>query len=150
MPSEHVAAWHLPARQDSLPQSALPLQLLPALQRGQALPLPPQSRSDSAPFCTPSVQLGAAHTLFVHMPVTQSPALLQLEPSEHLSGQSPPQSVSDSVPFRSSSVHEAAAHVPAFVQLPPAQSEASLHARSVPHLGHVTPPQSTSVSAPFF
>src|SRR3954470_11600026 len=64
----------------------------------------PQSTSLSVPFFTPSVQLGAWHTLPVHTPLEQSLPMVQARPVAHLVTHEPPQSTSVSVPFFAPSV----------------------------------------------
>jgi hypothetical protein len=56
MPSEQVAATHLPAAQSRLAQSVATLHL-PLVTQGEQEP--PQSTSLSVPFVTPSAHVGA-------------------------------------------------------------------------------------------
>jgi hypothetical protein len=58
IPSVHVGAWHLPFVHTPFWQSASVVQVLLVPHRLQVV-LPPQSTSLSAPFFTPSPQLGA-------------------------------------------------------------------------------------------
>jgi hypothetical protein len=72
--SVQVGAVHtfVAAGQNSgLEQSLLAAQTPLAAQRGQLF-APPQSTSVSTPFLILSVQVGAAHTLPTHEPLTQS------------------------------------------------------------------------------
>ncbi len=63
-------ATHTPPKQTPLWQSPLPLQVRPLTHLVHVAP--PQSTSDSVPFLTRSVQVGAWQTLPVHTPLTQS------------------------------------------------------------------------------
>jgi hypothetical protein len=66
--------------------------------------VPPQSVSDSPPFFTVSVQVGAWHLLPVQTPLVQSAAKRHPLPSPQLAAQEPPQSTSVSKPLRAPSV----------------------------------------------
>lgn len=112
------------------------------------LQLPPQSMSLSLPFFTPSVQIGAWHTLLVHTPLTQSELPVHALPAEHLPQPPPPQSTSVSLPFLTPSVQIGALHVPPEQTLL-AQSVFVLQVWPVMQPGQDVPPQSTAVSVPF-
>jgi hypothetical protein len=110
--------------------------------------VPPQSRSVSTPFLTPSVHVGAAQRLFTHDPVVQSLPVAQPRPCAHLFGQLPPQSGAVSVPFVAPSAHVGAWHM-LLVQTFDAQSVPSAQPADTGHLvGHECP-QSESLSSPF-
>src|SRR6478735_2631019 len=88
-------------------QSSSLVQASPLSQRRQS-PVPPQSMSDSVPFFTLSLQLGARHVPDLHTPLSQSLGLAQLSPASQgpqpVVGVPPPQSVSVSSPFLTLSV----------------------------------------------
>jgi hypothetical protein len=89
--------------QTPLAQSVALTQGLPAAHPdGQ---LPPQSTAVSAPFLTPSLQLGAWHTLPAHDALAQSAPVRQALPGAQRVAQPPLQSTSVSVPFATPSVH---------------------------------------------
>jgi hypothetical protein len=124
--------------QAPLSQSLPDAHRLPGTHRlGQ---LPPQSTSLSAPFCTPSPQVGAWQALAVHTPLAQSAGIEHLAAVLHL--------MSVSVPFRTPSVHVGTAHVA--LQTPLLQSVAALHVVPSAHPFEQLPPQSVPVSDPFF
>jgi hypothetical protein len=58
-PSEQVAAWQTLLVQTRLAQSAAAPHFLPSAQVAQPDEGPPQSLSDSAPFCTLSLHAGS-------------------------------------------------------------------------------------------
>jgi hypothetical protein len=91
----------VPVEQNPVAQSVATEQFEPRPHAGQG---PPQSTSVSAPFATPSVQLGATQTR-LQTPLAQSPANRHALSTSHF-GQEPPQSVSVSSPFFKPSVHE--------------------------------------------
>jgi hypothetical protein len=134
---------------------------LPSAAHGVQIP-PPQSRSVSFPFFTPSTHVAGWQTVPASLaipppspignaeqtPLAQSAALLQVLPGEHIPHPAPPQSMSVSVPFLSPSAHVAAWQTLAVHTLS-MQSAPTLHVRLVGH-GAQLPPQSLSVSSPFF
>src|SRR5690606_25123451 len=67
MPSTQAPGWQKPPVHVAVEsaQSALPMHMLPFGHF--VLQLPPQSRSVSSPFCTPSLQLAATQTFGVPM-----------------------------------------------------------------------------------
>jgi hypothetical protein len=141
--------WNVPS-QVPFRQSVLTKQASVALQRKHAFG-PPQSRSVSVPFVTPSLQLGAMQTLPVQTPLVQSVGALQALPSMHaLQPLPPPQSTSVSVPFFTVSL-QAGATQTLPVQTPLPQSVPATHALpTMQREQPLAPPQSTSVSLPFF
>src|SRR5207237_662863 len=96
---------------------------------------PPQSRSVSPPFLTPSVHVGTEHVLVApsQTPLVQSIAPAQPLPSAHFA-QLPPQSVSVSEPFFTVSVHVTGRHFFA-VHVALAQSAGTSHAFPSAHFG---------------
>jgi hypothetical protein len=66
--------------------------------RGHAVE-PPQSTSVSPPFCTPSLQVGAAQSPLTHEPLRQSLPVEHVSPTAQPAQAVPPQSTSDSSPF---------------------------------------------------
>ena len=103
-PSKHEAAHVLPSQDNPL-QSFISLQVRPGPQPVQ---VPPQSRSVSVPFFTPSVHEGAVQTLFApHCLELQSASTLHLSLSLQGGQSGPPQSLSVSVPLASRSVQVA-------------------------------------------
>jgi hypothetical protein len=74
----------------------------------QALHVPPQSTSVSAPFRTPSLQVASAQALPVHTPLEQSVVSVHACPAPQVAHAAPPQSMSVSVPFFTPSAHVAA------------------------------------------
>jgi hypothetical protein len=74
--------------------------------------LPPQSTPVSLPFCTASVQLGAAQKALMQTPLWQSASFVHVESAGHALQSGPPQSMSVSTPFFTISVHVAVAHRP--------------------------------------
>jgi hypothetical protein len=106
----------------------------------------PQSTPISAPFFTPSLQLGGAHCPITHEPLAQSWASPQPRPSAQSAHTAPPQSTSLSAPFFSPSEQ-----VGSVWQSPPAhealaQSLSIAHVAPSPQAGQIAPPQSTSLS----
>jgi hypothetical protein len=118
---------HVPSKQSAPAQSAERRHPRPAAHAGHVPP--PQSTSVSAPFFTPSVQVGIA-----------PPSLAQ-------GWQGPPQSTAASPWFCTPSRQLAAAHRLSTHE-PLAQSASARHRRSAAHAGQSAPPQSTSVSRP--
>jgi hypothetical protein len=86
---------------------------------------PPQSFPVSAPFFTPSVQVGTWQTLPMHTPEAQS-APTPHGPSSGQPAHDPPQSTPVSNPFFAWSVQLGAWQKPS-VQMPDAQSDPVLH-----------------------
>ena len=106
----------------------------------------PQSVPLSAPFFTPSVQLGAWHVPPEQLLLAQSVAVVQVMPVAH-PVHVPPQSTADSVPFLMLSAHVAAWQTPP-AQFRLVQSAVTTQLAPAPHpVGH-GPPQSTPVSVP--
>jgi hypothetical protein len=139
-----LATWQTFPVQIPLPQSVPALQALPTAHLRQ---LPPQSTSDSAPFLTVSVQVGAAHEPFRQRPLVQSASIRHCPPTGHFGHALPPQSIPDSLPFFTASVQVGTAHAPE-LQTPLPQSVASSHV--FPDAQRVqVPPQSMSLSSPF-
>src|SRR5262245_6138109 len=97
-PSEQVAAWQKLLVQTRLVQSAAAPHFLPSPHAEHPDEGPPQSRSDSVPFCTVSLQAGTWQTRFVHTPLAQSVGTLHAFKGGHAT-HVPPQSTSVSVPF---------------------------------------------------
>ena len=104
--SVHEGAKHTPAAQYPLWQSELTLHdwafahVLPGAQA------PPQSKSVSFPFLTPSAQVGDWHTPWgLQTPELQSPPKPHFLPAWHTGQVPPPQSMSVSTPFFVLSVH---------------------------------------------
>jgi hypothetical protein len=91
-------------------QSPSPMQALPGAQAKQ---LPPQSTSDSEPFCTPSAQVAARHTPDMQVLLLQSASLVQRAWFAQGGQSEPPQSVSVSLPFTTVSSHAEAVQRPA-------------------------------------
>jgi hypothetical protein len=90
-------------------QSAGSRQAWPSRQPSeQALP---QSVSDSAPFCTESLQVAAWHCPPWHTPLTQSEPARQANESAHAEHSGPPQSRSVSSPFSTASSQTGAAQI---------------------------------------
>jgi hypothetical protein len=120
---------------------------LPVAQGGQVPP--PQSTSVSAPFFTPSVQLGAAHVPLVQVsPPAQSLAMVHALPVAQGGQVPPPQSTSVSAPSFTPSVQLAAAHTP-WAQTPLWHWEAELQAVPSGHwLEHDAPPWPPEPVAP--
>jgi len=169
MPSEQfAAAAQTPPRQMELRQSALMVQLPPALHLGHVGP--PQSTPVSLPFLMPSEQFAAGEQAPARqIKLRQSLLVVQLLLAVHWGHDGPPQSTPVSLPFLMPSEHVAfcpAAQtmrvvvfvvlVPGFVtsmltetQLELTQSLPAMHVEPAAHLGHVGPPQSTPVSFPF-
>lgn len=83
---------------------------------------PPQSRSVSVPFFTPSKHEGSWQMLATHTLLWQSEPAAQPFPTMHLAAHDPPQSTSVSVPFLTVSEHDAGAQRP-FMHMPLWQSE---------------------------
>jgi hypothetical protein len=117
---------------------------------------PPQSRSVSVPFVTPSVQAAGAHVPAApQTPLAQSPPPPHFLPSAHLrlvgaAAHVPPQSTSVSLPFSTVSVQPAAAHsLVAVGHTRLLQSLAMTQALPASHAGQDELPQSMSVSLPF-
>src|SRR6476469_3784351 len=106
-------------------QSSRPAHPRPSMHFG--LPAPPQSTSVSAPFFTPSVFVGAWHTLSVHTPLAQSAAAAHFFESSHFLQVAPPQSTSVSSWFAVLSSHFAGWHVPAAEQILLSQSAGFVH-----------------------
>ncbi len=96
-----------PAVQTADAQSAADTQEATAPQGEQ---LPPQSRSVSSPFRTPSEHRGAAHRPAEQTPEAQSVATPHRRLAAHFEPQLPPQSTSVSSPLRKASVQLAATH----------------------------------------
>src|SRR4051812_5811353 len=96
------------------------------------LQVPPQSMSVSAPFLTPSVQLGTWHTPPPHRALAQSKGMEQALPLPHfcVGAQPPPQSTSVSVPFLMPSEHDGAWQDPV-MHTALAQSEGCVQAAPV-------------------
>src|SRR5688572_6544350 len=139
LPFEHSWLW----------QSLPALQASPAAQREHARFVPPQSVSDSLPFCRPSLQVTATHEPLPQLPLAQSSSMLQLAPvpQRAQAGLPPPQSVSVSLPFWAASSHDTqlpASHAPL------AQSVASRQASPSGQRAHsvLEPPQSRPDSSP--
>ena len=66
----------------------------------QGMHTPPQSTPVSLPFCTPSLQVGVAHSMFApHFLLMQSRFTLHILPLPQAMQAPPPQSTSVSVPF---------------------------------------------------
>jgi hypothetical protein len=107
---------------------------------------PPQSTSDSAPFSTVSVQLGAWHVP-LQTELKQSELPRQSLPSSHFEHDEP-QSTSVSLSFLILSSQLESSHIPS-LQTPLRQSLSVTHFRPASHFPHAAPPQSTSDSAPF-
>jgi hypothetical protein len=82
---------------------------------------PPQSTPVSAPFCTPSSQLGTWQTALEQTPLAQSAATPQPTPAAHAGHAPPPQSTPVSAPFRTPSLQVGAWQEPA-THTPLAQS----------------------------
>jgi hypothetical protein len=124
--SSQLAVAQEPSRQLLVLQSSARVQTLPT---AHALQLPPQSRSVSAPFCTPSWQVG-----WVQRPVVagqksepaQSALLSQRLPSAQRVAQEPAQSASTSPWLRMPSLQLAGTQLPSR-QLCEAQSTDALH-----------------------
>src|SRR6185295_2910491 len=96
----------------------------------------------SAPFFTPSVQLGPAHIPPMHTPFWQSPLTAQLLLSAHVGQAPPPQSMSVSAPFLRRSVQLGAAHTLA-AHTPLWQSPLTMQPWPLGQVAHMAPPQST-------
>jgi hypothetical protein len=107
---------------------------------------PPQSTLVSIPFFTPSLQLGALHTLIAHTALAQSADVTQALPSAQGFAHAVPQSTSGSAPFLTPSLHVGTWHRPP-LQTPLVQSVPMPQALPSVHGLH-EPPQSTSVSLP--
>jgi hypothetical protein len=144
IPSLQLASTHELELQCRLTQSEGAPHAAPVAQ-GEHAP-PPQSTSDSAPFFTASVHVGAAQ-----LPFTQD-RLEQSRPTTHAcvspqAGHAPPQSTSVSVPFLTASLQSGLWHT--FVaQICERQSAFTEQLPPVRHRSQ-PPPQSTSVSVPF-
>jgi hypothetical protein len=88
---------------------------------------PPQSVPVSEPFFTPSLHVGAAHSIdALQYPLAQS-ALFAHDFPFAQSGHAPPQSTSLSMPFFAPSVHVGVAHCIAGLQYPFAHSPPARH-----------------------
>src|SRR5690242_3234014 len=85
-----------PSGQSPLAQSVSTRQNSPSAHGEQP---PPQSVAVSAPFFTPSMQVGVEHAPAAQTPLRQSAATRQGSRSLHFSMQLPPQSVAVSAPF---------------------------------------------------
>jgi hypothetical protein len=130
--SSQLAAAQEPSRQMPVSQSSARVQAPPA---AQALQLPPQSRSVSAPFCTPSWQEGCAQRRVVsaqRSEPAQSALLSQRLPSAQRVAQGPAQSASASPWLRMPSLQLADTQLPSR-QFCEAQSRDELH--STPFAG---------------
>src|SRR4051812_3011853 len=127
-----------------LAQSATTLHELVRPQGPQASP--PQSTPVSWPFCSWSLQVGAAHLPLVQRLLRQSESSVQPSDGAH-GGHCPPQSRSVSVPFCRWSLQPGAVHLP-LTQILLAQSVALPQAWPAAQL--LQPgPQSRSLSLPF-
>ena len=131
-PSLQVEGVQVPLAPHSLSAQSLPVaHIFPSAQAGAwsalPLPLPPQSVSDSVPFFTPSVAVGASHTFFVgsHSSLVQSPLTTQAVPSTH-AAHVPPQSAAVSVPSFVPSAQLGSTQIPP-VQVPLAHVELAPH-----------------------
>jgi hypothetical protein len=144
--SLHVGAWHCPALQTSLAQSAFTIQAADVGHDGHDPP--PQSTSVSLPFATPSVHVGAWQTAFAHIRLSQSAFFPHVLPAAQ-PAQEPPQSTSVSDPFRTPSPQPGFWQVFVTEQKLETQSESAPHFLPMTQLDEHDPPQSTSVSVPF-
>src|SRR6185436_9432604 len=103
--------------------------------------LAPQSTSDSAPFLTWSMQVGAAQAPFTHTFEAQSEGTTQALAAPH-GAQLPPQSTSVSWPFLIVSEQFEAAQLP-LVHTFETQSPPPPHFLPFAQGEHMLPPQST-------
>jgi hypothetical protein len=152
-PSVQAAPWHDPLVHLPLAGSAQsPFEEQPLPTVHWVAHEPPQSRSVSEPFLTPSGHDADAHTPFEQRPLagtTQSPFPPQVLPTPHLFGQADPQSTSASEPLRTVSVQLGAWQtLPVHTLLP--QSVPAPQPWPGTHLFGQPDPQSTSDSVPFF
>jgi hypothetical protein len=161
---------HVPGllpKQSPFTQSAFDLQCLRSAHFGQVGP--PQSMPVSVPFCTPSLQVGAAQCAFLQSLSTQSASPRHILPSAHGGHVPPPQSTSVSVPSFTPFMQLAGTHTPtplqpspvpqgvpgglltmphtwlvqvAVVHAPEGQSAAALHATQLPLASQTDPPLS--------
>jgi hypothetical protein len=110
--------------------------------------LPPQSVSDSLPFLTVSVQVGAWQVT-LHTPLAQSLGKPQVPPvAQRWQVVAPPQSTSLSLPFLTTSVQLGTWQMLP-MQILLVQSLLPPQILPLPHLVAQVPAQSTSVSVPF-